>query len=106
MLENSIQIGGFLSAILMFSNEVIGKKTGENLKAIDFENHKFLISVEEETIFAYLLEQSINSKTIERYIELLTEEFIELYYDRLKDFDGDINQFKAFEAVVDNCFSI
>ncbi len=106
LLENYIQIGGFLSAVLMFSDEVIGKKTGESLKAINFENHQFLITIEEETIFAYLLEQSSQSKTIERYIELLTEEFIELYYDCLKDFDGDLNQFSSFGAVVENYFSI
>jgi hypothetical protein len=90
----------------LFSNELIGKKTGESLKAIDFENHKFLISIEEETIFAYLLDQSENSKTIERYIELLKEEFIELYYGSIKDFDGDLTQFRSFEAVVENYFSI
>jgi len=43
--ENYIQIGGFLSAILMFSNEVIGKNSGESLQAINFENQQFLISV-------------------------------------------------------------
>lgn len=106
LLENYIQIGGFLSAVLVFSDEIIGKKTGESLKAINFENHQFLITIEEETIFAYLLEQSTCSKTIERYIELLTEEFIELYYDCLKDFNGDLNQFSTFGAVVENYFII
>jgi hypothetical protein len=106
LFENHIQIAGFLSAVLAFSDEVIGKKTGENLKAINFENHQFLITIQEETIFAYLLEQTRKSKITERYIELLTEEFIELYYDCLKDFDGEINQFRNFEAIVDNYFSI
>ena len=106
LLENYIQIGGFLSAILTFSNEVIGKKTGECLKAIDFENYTFLITIEEGTIFSFLLDQSAKSKRLERYIELLTEEFIELYYDYLKDFNCDISQFRSFEAVVENYFSI
>ncbi|MFX0074998.1 MAG: hypothetical protein ACFE96_06115 [Candidatus Hermodarchaeota archaeon] len=106
LLENYIQIGGFLSAILSFSNEIIGKQSGECLKAIDFENSKFLITVEEGAIFAFLLDQCAKSKTIERYIELLTEEFIELYYDCLKDFNCDVTQFRSFEAVVENYFSI
>lgn len=104
--ENYIQIGGFLSAILMFANEVIGKNSGESLQAINFENQKFLITVEEGVIFAYLVEQSTNSKKIERYMELLKEEFIELYYDYLKDFNGDLNQFHTFEPVVEKYFSI
>ena len=106
LLENYIQIGGFLSAILMFSNEVIGKNSGDSLQAINFENQKFLITVEEGIIFAYLVEQSTNSKTVERYMELLKEEFIELYYDCLKDFNGDLNQFHTFEPVVEKYFSI
>ncbi len=104
--ENYIQIGGFLSAILMFSNEVIGKSSGENLQAINFENQKFLITVEEGIIFAYLVEQPTISGTIERYMELLKEEFFELYYDCLKDFNGDLNQFHTFEPVVEKYFSI
>ncbi|NVM16480.1 MAG: hypothetical protein HWN80_02110 [Candidatus Lokiarchaeota archaeon] len=106
LLENYIQIGGFLSAILMFSNEVIGKNSGESLQAINFENQQFHIIVEEGIIFAYLVEQSKNSKTVERYMELLKEEFIELYYDCLKDFNGDLNQFHTFEPVVEKYFSI
>lgn len=106
LLENYIQIGGFLSAILTFSNEILGKKTGECLKAIDFQNHTFLITVEEGAIFAFLLDQSAKSERLERYIELLTEEFIELYYDDLKDFNCDITQFRSFEAVVENYFAI
>jgi hypothetical protein len=104
--ENCIQIGGFLSAILMFSKEVIGKNSGENLQAINFGNQQFHITVEEGIIFAYLVKQSINSEVIERYMELIKEEFIELYYDDLKDFNGDLNQFHTFEPVVEKYFSI
>ena len=106
LLENSIQIGGFLSAILMFSNEIIGKNSGENLQAINFENQQFLITVEEDIIFAYLVEQSRPSEVIQRYMELLKEEFFELYYDCLKDFNGDLNQFHKFEPIVEKYFSI
>lgn len=106
LLENYVQIGGFISAILMFSNEVIGKNSGENLQAINFENQQFLINVEEGIIFAYLVEQSTKSETIERYMELLKEEFFELYYDCLTDFNGDLNQFHTFEPVVEKYFSI
>ena len=106
LAENYIQIGGFLSAILMFSNEVIGKNSGERLQAINFESQQFLISVEEGIIFAYLVEDSTRSDIRERYIELIKEEFFELFYDCLTDFNGDINQFNTFEPVVEKYFSI
>jgi len=104
--ENYVQIGGFLSAILMFSNEVIGKNAGESLQAIHFENQQFLITVKEDIIFAYLVEEVKNSETIERYIELLKEEFFDLYWDCMKDFTGDLSQFHTFEPIVEKYFSI
>ena len=90
----------------MFANEVMGKASGENLQAINFENQQFLISVEEGIIFAYLLEDSTTSETTERYIELIKGEFIELFYDCLTDFNGDITQFQSFSPVVEQYFSI
>jgi len=90
----------------MFSNEVIGKNSGESLQAINFENQQFLITVKEGVIFAYLVEQTNNSENIERYMDLLKEEFFNLYSDCLKDFNGEINQFNTFEPVVEKYFSI
>jgi len=104
--ENYIQIGGFLSAILTFSNEVIGKNSGESLQAINFENQRFLITVKEGIIFAYLVEQTNNLEIIERYMDLLKEEFFDLYCDCLKDFNGEVYQFRSFEPVVEKYFSI
>jgi len=104
--ENYIQIGGFLSAILTFSNEVIGKNSGESLQAINFENQQFLITVKEGIIFAYLVEQTNNLEIIERYMDLLKEEFFDLYCDCLKDFNGEVYQFRSFEPVVEKYFSI
>jgi len=106
LTDNYIQIGGFLSAILMFSNEIIGKNSGESLQAINFENQQFLISVRKGIIFAYLLEQPTQAEIIERYMELLKEEFFEMYCECLKNFDGDLNHFHTFEQVVEKYFSI
>ncbi|GAH79256.1 unnamed protein product, partial [marine sediment metagenome] len=51
-------------------------------------------------------EQTNNSETIERYMELLKEEFFDLYSDCLKDFNGEVYQFHSFEPVVEKYFSI
>jgi hypothetical protein len=104
--ENYIQIGGFISAIIMFSNEVVGKHSGECLEAISFENHRLYLSVKDGIIFAYLVEKSVKSKNTKRFIELLIEEFFMIYKDHIKDFNGDLSPFGKFEKVVDKYFII
>ncbi len=106
ILENHIQIGGFLSAILMFSNEIIGKNSGDTLQAINLKNQDFIISVKQDIIFAYLVDQSSKSDNFERYVELIAEGFLDQFSDSLKDFNGDLNQFHCFEFVIDKYFSL
>jgi hypothetical protein len=48
--ENHVQIGGFLSAILMFSNEVIGNHSENTLQSINLKDQRFIISVKEDII--------------------------------------------------------
>ena len=104
--DNFITISGFISAILSFSNEVIGKNTGDTLQAINFESQQLLLTVKENVIFAYLVEDFTKSKNIKRFMELLIEEFLDNYCDRIEDFNGDINQFRNFEQCVDKYFDI
>ncbi len=104
--EKRIQIGGFLSAILMFSNEVIGKSSGETLQAINFENQQFIITVKQDVIFAYLVDMSSKSDNFKRYTDLIAEEFLDQFSDRVKNFNGDLGQFRIFEMVVDKYFSL
>jgi hypothetical protein len=102
--ENHIQIGGFLSAILMFSNEVIAKNSGDSLQSINFGAQQFIIYVKEDIIFAYLLDSSHNSENFERYMDLIAEEFLDQFSARVKDFNGDLSQFHIFELVVNKYF--
>lgn len=106
LADNFITISGFISAILSFSNEVIGKNTGDTLQAINFENQQFLLTVKEDVIFAYLIEDFTKSKNIKRFMELLIEEFLDNYCDCIKDFNGDVSQFRDFEHLVDKYFDI
>ncbi len=106
LVDNLITISGFISAILSFSNEVIGKNTGDTLQAINFENQQFLLTVKEGVIFAYLIEDFTKSKNIKRFMELAIEEFLDHYCDSIEDFNGDIGQFRDFERVVDKYFDM
>ncbi len=102
--ENHIQIGGFLSAILMFSNEIIAKNSGDTLQAINFGAQQFIISVKEDIIFAYLIDDSPKIDNFERYTDLIAQEFLDKFRNSVKNFNGDLNQFHCFKLVVDKYF--
>jgi hypothetical protein len=104
--QNSIQVGGFISAISIFSEEVIAKDSGEHLEAITFENFSFFITKKDELLIAYLVKKNVDCKIVKRYIELIAEEFIETYGEEVMNFSGDINQFKNFTCVIDKYFEI
>ena len=106
LLSNYIQIGGFLSAITAFSQEVIGKESGGNLEEINFQNQKFILNIKDNLIFAYLLEKSTNLNQTKRFMELLSEDFIDSYHQYFNDFNGDIEPFTTFKQVVDKYFII
>lgn len=104
--ENYIQIGGFISAITAFSQEVICKQSGENLKAINFDNQQFYMNVKEDVIFAFLINNKVEDRNLKRYIELIAEEFLDLHRERICKFNGDLGPFNEFGAIVDKYFII
>ncbi|MHA1508183.1 MAG: hypothetical protein ACTSO6_05700, partial [Promethearchaeota archaeon] len=104
--ENHIQIGGFLSAILMFSNEIIAKNSGDTLQAINFGTQQFIISVKDDIIFAYLVNNTQKPNNFERYTNLIAEEFIDQFSESVKNFNGDLGQFHCFETVVSKYFCL
>jgi hypothetical protein len=104
--ENHIQIGGFLSAILMFSNEIIAKNSGDTLQAINFGSQQFIISVKDDIIFAYLVDRSADTDNFKRYMDLIAEEFLVQFSESVKNFNGDLNQFHSFKLVVDKYFCL
>lgn len=102
LADNCIQISGFISAILAFSKEVIGKESGESLQAINFESERFYVHLRDNVIFAYLIDKKSKSKNLERFIELIADEFMERFDKDLKDFSGEVTRFAEFNNVVDN----
>ncbi|MHA1457579.1 MAG: hypothetical protein ACTSR5_16675 [Promethearchaeota archaeon] len=48
--KNLIQIGGFISALFTFSSEIIGRDSGDYLRAINFENRQFLVRVSQKRL--------------------------------------------------------
>jgi len=100
--EFEIQISGFISALLMFSKEVIGKVPGSKLKEIDFGNRLFYINSYEGVIFAYFIEEQEKNFVIKRYMPLIAEEFLNKFKSHLDDFDGNVSRFRSFEEIVNH----
>ncbi|TFF87489.1 MAG: hypothetical protein EU549_04625 [Promethearchaeota archaeon] len=106
LMSKYIQIGGFISAITAFSQELIGKESGGHLEEINFENQQFILIIKNEIIFAYLLEKNKKLNQINRFMDLLAEEFMDSYRNYLEDFNGDIEPFSSFKPIVDKYFVI
>lgn len=102
--KSEIHIGGFISALFSFSQEIIGQESGGNLKEINFGNQRFYLITRNGIIFAFLVEKM--SDLLERYMYLIAEEFIDQFKEVLTNFDGDITKFKTFKETIKEYFII
>ncbi len=108
MANNNFQIAGFISALLIYSQDFIGgQEYGLKLEDINLGNQQFYIKTKNDVIFAYLVEKVNSSENIKRYMQICVEEFLEKYYlSYIKDFKGDLSPFHEFENVIDQYFEI
>jgi hypothetical protein len=102
--DHEVHIGGFISALLSFSNTIIGEETGAKLKEINFGNQQFYVISKSNVIFAFLVE-NMNS-LLQRYMYLIADEFIYDFNNYLKDFNGDVTPFASFEDKINQYFVI
>ncbi len=102
--EHEVHIGGFISALLSFSNTIIGEETGAKLKEINFGNQQFYVISKSTVIFAFLVE-NMNS-LLQRYMYLIADEFLYEFRDYLKVFNGDVTPFTSFEENINQYFII
>lgn len=102
--DHEVHIGGFISALLSFSNTIIGEETGAKLKEINFGNQQFYVISKSSVIFAFLVED-MNSR-LQRYMYLIADEFLYQFKDYIKDFNGDVTPFSCFEEVINQYFII
>ena len=101
-----IQISGFISALLIFTKEMIGEGPGIELKHINFGNQQIYLIVKNEVISAYLVEEERISKLDRKYMQIVSDEFFDMYKDHInpKTFNGDLSKYQRFEKVVDKYF--
>ena len=108
MANNNFQIAGFISAILIYSQDFIaGEEYGLKLEDIDLGDQHFYVKTKKGVIFAYLVDKTVCSENIKRYMQLIMEEFLEKYYSsHIVAFKGDLAPFHSFEEVIDQYFEI
>ncbi len=104
--DSELQVSGFISALLIFSREIISKDTGAKLKKINFGNRHFYLNSEQNVIFAYLIEENKKNKINKRYLYLISEEFLSKYKEFIGNFDGDVSKFGDFENIINQYFII
>jgi hypothetical protein len=102
--DHEVHIGGFISALLSFSNTIIGEETGAKLKEINFGNQQFYVISKNEVIFAFLVENM--NTLLQRYMYLIADEFLYQFRNYIKEFNGDVTPFNEFENNINQYFII
>ncbi|TET57014.1 MAG: hypothetical protein E3J52_10940 [Promethearchaeota archaeon] len=102
--DHEVHIGGFISALLSFSNTIIGEETGAKLKEINFGNQQFYVISKSNVIFAFLVENM--NQLLQRYMYLIADEFLFDFRNYIKEFNGDVTPFNEFESKINQYFII
>ena len=108
LVNVELQISGFISALLSFTKELIGQGPGIRLKQINFGNQRIYLTIKNDVVFAYLVEKEKILKIDNKYMQLIPDEFITLFKDKVNQqtFNGDVSHFRKFGSIVDNYFVI
>ena len=106
--EYEIQISGFITAISIFSKEIISRKPQTKLKQINFGDQHFYLNLKSNIIFAFLVQGEKITELTKRYIRLISDDFLETYDDIISSsrYICDLTKFKNFEKIIDNYFII
>jgi hypothetical protein len=103
--EKEVHISGFISAIMTFSKEIIGKESiGGGLKEINFGSKRIYIITKNNIIFAYLVDKM--EPIIRHYIYMLSDVFLHKFKDEIKQFNGNSVPFEDFRTIIGNYFKI
>ncbi|MFX1377268.1 MAG: hypothetical protein ACFFA0_15815 [Promethearchaeota archaeon] len=106
--KNIFQIAGFISAMLIYSQDLIGsEESGIKLEDINLGSHHFYVYTEGNVIFAYFVEKERSSENFKDHIQIVIKKFIDKYYNsHIKNFNGDLSPFHKFEEVISHYFEI
>jgi hypothetical protein len=106
--KNIFQIAGFISAILIYSQDLIGNEdSGIKLEDVNLGNHHLYVCTKGKVIFAYFTENNKTTENLRSYIHIIIEKFIKMYYNsQIINFKGDISPFHCFDKIISQYFDI
>jgi hypothetical protein len=106
--KNVFQIAGFISAILIYSEDLVSGEDPElRLEDINLGSHHFYVNIKNNVIFAYFIEKHEVTENLDEYIHIVVDKFIDNYYNPyITNFKGDLSPFHSFETVIDQYFEI
>jgi len=101
-----VQISGFISALLIFSKEIIGQGPDVELKQINFGNQQINLVIKNNLIFTYLVEEEKISKLDRKYMQIVSDEFLDMFKDcgSPQNFDVALSKYREFGTIVDRYF--
>jgi len=108
MANNNFQIAGFISAILIYAHDFIAEEEyGLKLEDVNLGDCHLFLKTKSNVIFAYIVVKDNRTENIKRYMQLIMEEFLDLYYaSHVIGFKGDLSPFHDFENIIDQYFEI
>lgn len=92
-------LGGFLNAISSFAKEI----QGGQIDSLNLRNFNFIYSYDEEfgCIFVLIIDIDDSEEEARIKLELMKNEFMERYRERIKKFSGLVSVFDEFDGFVE-----
>ena len=90
--------GALMSAIDTFANEISNK----GLTNVELTDMTFYLLKRQELLFITNAPSDVKEKRIKEELRWVADKFIEIYSDKLKNWDKDTSLFSGFEEIIEN----
>ncbi len=95
--EDPQSIGGFLTAISMFSKSIIG----EQIKVLATANYKFVFRTDDKFTFVTFTDNQDNQSEIHRIMEIVRKNFYQNFPNLKSDYDHyNLKYFEIFDSTL------
>ncbi|UCE09646.1 MAG: hypothetical protein JSW61_11820 [Candidatus Thorarchaeota archaeon] len=92
-------IAGFLTALIQFGREL---SSGNRVHVIEFGEFNICLSLKENIIVAGTIDKTDDGNAAMAVLAEVNNEFVKEYTSVLENWDGNLEPFEKFKAVVDN----
>jgi len=95
---NEQLFGALMSAINQFAERV----AEGGISSFELSDKKFTIEKKEDILFIANAASDEKDKKVKKELSNISDKFLELYSDQLKNWDGDVSIFSDFESQIEN----